>query len=1087
MKKRAKILRGCQAQITRARSAFRRETMGKKHKREAPDPGDLAHGNGTVLRVKLTNFMCHHNLEVEFGPRINFLVGENGSGKSAVLTALSLALGVRARETRRTEKGIKGFIREGANFAKVEVSIRNVGDDALDPDVYGDVITVERHITQSSSSYKIKGKDGKDVGSSRDKLIRITDHFNIDVNNPVVVMSQDSSREFLHSGKAKDKYDFFTKATLLKDITNKLGYIKEQINEMNNLIKEKEKELPDVRAELDRLEEEKNSFTKLQELKNKVNELRERLAWGEVYQLETEQRNIEAEVAAREDVMPKIEELIAKNKRLAEEERAKATAANEEFHRELEKNNLTIAARDAARDRVRTLKRETKSKETTKISKANAIKLKQQDVEALETQIQDAQMTIAAASQAQDARLQQAVDKAQDRLDRALRAKADAEEAERRNDRDKQDAIGKEQHVEYRIRNVRDDIVRLENRLKTAQLKGDQVLAKFGHKMPELAKYLKGVPAGTFSVPPIGPVGAFLKLKDQKWARAVEEKIGGNLGTYLVSNMQDRAKLDEIMRHRIKMPAMISVVNLSAPAYAPGENQLPPSAYLKMTDVLEFTHPAVYNFLVDSTGLERSVLVANQEEGARVMFTERARNVNGAYTEHRVLERRGQAQIDYPMKSMNNARLVANEADLAKSINVELREKNNELKQLNADRKAASEAKHKIQKAVGDLTNKRHAAGAEVSRAKVDLSDARQQQQESIGPTQYNVDELERMLADAKDDVAPLEEEMCKAEEALETAQEAERLGEEELKRLDEMCADGNFMARQTELQRDFEAYTQGAATAQNSANTCEKRLIEVRDESAGLAQQLDHKAVQLTRAIEDAKKICDRDTAMRHLGEDHKERPVSELEREHERAMRRVEKEKAAYKRPETEVIRNWQDAKRKYDRLEQTIKTSRGPCNRLNAGRKKRVRMLKETSQAVEKMVSHRFNIHMAKKGHAGQVKVDFINAELHLDVKMNGAGQTVKDTRSMSGGERSYATLALTLALGENVESPFRAMDEFDVFMDAVNRKISMDALIEFARDPNNCDKQYLFITPQDISAVDAGASDIVVQRMKAARPQ
>ena len=273
---------------------------GKKHKREAPDPGDLAHGNGTILRVKLTNFMCHHNLEVEFGPRINFLVGENGSGKSAVLTALSLALGVRARETRRTEKGIKGFIREGANFAKVEVSIRNVGDDALDPDVYGDVITVERHITQSSSSYKIKGKDGKDVGSSRDKLIRITDHFNIDVNNPVVVMSQDSSREFLHSGKAKDKYDFFTKATLLKDITNKLGYIKEQINEMNNLIKEKEKELPDVRAELDRLEEEKNSFTKLQELRNKVKEFVNDSRGGGV-PAGDRAGNIEADVAARED------------------------------------------------------------------------------------------------------------------------------------------------------------------------------------------------------------------------------------------------------------------------------------------------------------------------------------------------------------------------------------------------------------------------------------------------------------------------------------------------------------------------------------------------------------------------------------------------------------------------------------------------------------------------------------------------------------------------------------------------------------------------------------------------------------------
>ena len=62
----------------------------------------------------------------------------------------------------------------------------------------------------------------------------------------------------------------------------------------------------------------------------------------------------------------------------------------------------------------------------------------------------------------------------------------------------------------------------------------------------------------------------------------------------------------------------------------------------------------------------------------------------------------------------------------------------------------------------------------------------------------------------------------------------------------------------------------------------------------------------------------------------------------------------------------------------------------------------------------------------------------------------------------------------------------MDEFDVFMDAVNRKISMDALIHFARDPLNLDKQFLFITPQDISAVDASAVDIRVQKMKAARP-
>ena len=45
---------------------------------------------GYIKKVKLRNFMSHENFELELGPQLNFIVGNNGSGKSAILTAITI-------------------------------------------------------------------------------------------------------------------------------------------------------------------------------------------------------------------------------------------------------------------------------------------------------------------------------------------------------------------------------------------------------------------------------------------------------------------------------------------------------------------------------------------------------------------------------------------------------------------------------------------------------------------------------------------------------------------------------------------------------------------------------------------------------------------------------------------------------------------------------------------------------------------------------------------------------------------------------------------------------------------------------------
>lgn len=76
--------------------------------------------------------------------------------------------------------------------------------------------------------------------------------------------------------------------------------------------------------------------------------------------------------------------------------------------------------------------------------------------------------------------------------------------------------------------------------------------------------------------------------------------------------------------------------------------------------------------------------------------------------------------------------------------------------------------------------------------------------------------------------------------------------------------------------------------------------------------------------------------------------------------------------------------------------------------------------------------------------------------------------RQSKTLSGGEKSFSTICLLLSIWEAMGSPIRCLDEFDVFMDHANRAISMKMMVQAAK--RSVSRQFILITPQAMSAVE-----------------
>lgn len=117
-----------------------------------------------------------------------------------------------------------------------------------------------------------------------------------------------------------------------------------------------------------------------------------------------------------------------------------------------------------------------------------------------------------------------------------------------------------------------------------------------------------------------------------------------------------------------------------------------------------------------------------------------------------------------------------------------------------------------------------------------------------------------------------------------------------------------------------------------------------------------------------------------------------------------------------------------------EQAMTSVQNDLRRLQAMGEDRTRKMRNCRKTMANSANYAFNALLQPQGAQGQLLFNHTDQTLQMVVNPNTRDTERQDAAStvvLSGGERSVTTIAFVMAVGEQVECPFRAIDEFDVF--------------------------------------------------------
>ena len=916
------------------------------------NPGVVSHvGLGAVESVTLINFMCHEHFSIKFGPQVNFVIGRNGSGKSAILTALVVCFGGRANVTNRG-KAVKSFIKKGQTIARVVIELCNHSNNNTDYsyryDIFGRKIVIERTFrTDGSSSYQIKDSHDRVVEKTKKELDCIVRHFSIQIDNPVVILNQEVSRNFLNSRNAKDKYKFFMRATNLEDHKENLVKLKHRLIWANTTKAEKEKILPDLEADVRGLKQKLDHLQSVKGYRTKKEKKENELLWSQVREKEVRLKEVEKELAAEVSKLDLLKRSAETHDEKVAGLRADQAALNQKLQDQNELVNETSRQVLAARKEVEKLEKERKEIGYKKRDKLTGMKEKDRVIDKYKEGIQqeiDKQGDPEIIRRARQERKQKTLELENElkQLEQSLTAKNEMVSQLKNwlesNQGQLDGMAGERGNVQRQIDGIKKRIGQLESSRTDNR-------AIFGQWVPRVNAAIDAADrAGKFKVKPIGPIGQYITLKDPSVSTALQSVMKALVRAYAVDNAEDQTKLRQIFRdviHEARSHPQVVTRKFSRHKFDVDSNQVQHEEVHSILNYITVSDVNAFNVLIDKTGMESIAYIPSNETARTLLMNIRTvpLNCRKAYsrdgTEFNATTRTKGFSM-YPNDFMNQNDVFSMDyAGQVETLRQDLEQKEHELaKIMEKGRKQKSlienrsEDLKKLEKEVMSMRNKRNNLNKELTT----LKDYVEPEPISVASLQSELEEYQTERNALEDAISDLTEQMSQKDDEIRNSKAV--LAEKDEVKNDADAKLKLYISRRTKLADEIRTV---------EASRSERGLSRQSEKVTEIQLKRDEAAEEVAKLVEETSQKCERiETRVKPDDLRHQIKELGKL-------IADCEKETGT----EKEVLAKYTRANNNMERVKMTISvvtSCNARCSEMLA--KRRDLYYKTRTQIVEKM---------------------------------------------------------------------------------------------------------------------------------------